>query len=132
MTCREGGGVTLHGSPHGFPSCCSQNISVSGTQDVICAQSLELLLALWGRVPKQQEVLCPWLLLWRLHSSVLHGVGMISRIDCQQVGEGLALQSPEGALAALGVNLTTFQTSGLHLSGTGLAFADKRVSGGSC
>lgn len=39
------------------------------------------------------------------HSQVLHDV----RLD---------LQSPEGALAALGVNLTSFQTSGLHLSGT--------------
>lgn len=32
----------------------------------------------------------------------------------------LALQSPEGALAALGVNLTSSQTSGLHLRGDGL------------
>lgn len=50
-------------------------------------------------------------------------LGLISSFDCcWQVGEGLALQSPEGALAALEVNLTNFQTSGLHLKWKWLGF----------
>lgn len=84
---------------------------------MFCTQVLEISPASWGVVshaPKHPEGASP------LCCSVgMHGLQFWL---LWQVREGLALWSPEGALATLEANLTNFQTSGLHLNGTGLGF----------